>query len=260
MAMASWCVWAMAMVARAEPTVVVDVEQVAWGALNSARGDASPRAADLWGQRAEPGPAGFLVRFVHGFSSPPHVHNVGYRAIVLEGSVHNDHPAAPLRWMPPGSFWTQPEGGLHITAAQGASMVLVEVDDGPYLVHPPDQAREAPSAPLNLATSNLVWVPADAPGHRVTYLWGDPLGGEGGAFVAWPAGGTTSISGHGASVTAVVVRGSVGATPKASLRPGSLATSASLSLRCAEGPECVVYVKSSSRGIAVGDAAPAGGL
>ncbi len=47
-----------------------------WQQLNPARGDQSPKAADLWGNRKDSGATGFLVEFVHGFSSPPHIHNV----------------------------------------------------------------------------------------------------------------------------------------------------------------------------------------
>ena len=36
--------------------VVIPVGEVDWGALNPARGDASPRAGNLWGDRTKNGP------------------------------------------------------------------------------------------------------------------------------------------------------------------------------------------------------------
>lgn len=78
-------------VARAETRYeVVSYDNIDWGALNPARGDESPRAGDLWGDRTGEGATGFLVRFDQGFSSPPHIHNVTYRGVVIRGEVHND--------------------------------------------------------------------------------------------------------------------------------------------------------------------------
>ncbi|MEO1633029.1 MAG: DUF4437 domain-containing protein, partial [Bacteroidota bacterium] len=48
---------------------VVPVAEVEWTPLNPARGDASPRAGTLWGDRNGAGPTGFLVAFNDGFSS-----------------------------------------------------------------------------------------------------------------------------------------------------------------------------------------------
>lgn len=82
-------------VAAAAPEVaVVPIEEVRFDALNPARGDQSPLAGTLFGDRGAPGPTGFLFRPVDGFSSPPHIHNVGYRGVVIRGEVHNDDPGA----------------------------------------------------------------------------------------------------------------------------------------------------------------------
>ena len=95
----------------AEPAAtVVLASGVKWEQLNPARGDKSPKAATLWGDRKGPVPTGFLVQFVDGFSSPPHIHNVSYRGVVISGLIHNDDPDAEEMWMPAGSFWTQPKG------------------------------------------------------------------------------------------------------------------------------------------------------
>ena len=88
---------------------VVLTSDVEWEQLNPARGDKSPQAGTLWGDRKGTVPTGFLARFVDGFSSPPHIHNVTYRAVVISGSIHNDDPDAAEMWMPVGSFWTQPK-------------------------------------------------------------------------------------------------------------------------------------------------------
>ena len=82
--------------------------EIKWEKLNPARGDQSPQAGTIWGDRKGEVATGFLAKFVDGFSSPPHIHNATYRAVVIKGSIHNDDPAAANMWMKPGSFWTQP--------------------------------------------------------------------------------------------------------------------------------------------------------
>ena len=99
---------------------VIMVSEVKWEQLNPARGDKSPQAGTLWGDRKGTVPTGFLAKFVDGFSSPPHIHNATYRAVVISGRIHNDDPNAADMWMSTGSFWTQPKGEVHITAAKGS--------------------------------------------------------------------------------------------------------------------------------------------
>jgi hypothetical protein len=98
------------------------------------------------------------VLFERGFSSPPHIHNVSYRGIVIELRVHKDDPDAAKMWMPAGSYWTQPAGGgveSHITAADGASnLAYIEIEDGPYLVRPADEAFDNGERPINVHASN----------------------------------------------------------------------------------------------------------
>jgi len=55
---------------------VVTADNVEWGWLNPLRGDKSPAAGKLWGDLTKNEPAGFLVKFKKGFSSPPHIHNI----------------------------------------------------------------------------------------------------------------------------------------------------------------------------------------
>lgn len=164
----------------ANPTnKVVLSADVAWEQLNPARGDKSPLAGTLWGDRKADVATGYLGKFVDGFSSPPHIHNVSYRAVVIKGSIHNDDPTAEKMWMQPGSFWTQPEGESHITAAKGdENMAYIEIDQGPYLVMPTDETFDNGERPINLDKTNIVWLASDEvswidPKSRaeVCFLW-----------------------------------------------------------------------------------------
>lgn len=202
----------------AEPSVVTDAE-VQWGSLNPARGDKAPKAANLWGDRTKEEATGFLVEFRDGFSSPPHIHNVTYRGVVLEGLVHNDDPNAEKMWMPPGSFWTQPAGEVHITAAKGKSLAYIEIDSGPYLVQPKEEAFDKGERPVNIDASNIVWLNASESewidnesekSAQVSYLWGSPNNGESyGAFIKLPAAYQGVISSSGSEFRAVVIKGSL---------------------------------------------------
>ncbi len=220
---------------------VVPYEQVDWGALNPARGTAGPRAADLWGDRTSTSATGFLVRFAEGFSSPPHIHNTTYRGVVIEGLVHNDDPGAEASWMPPGSYWTQPAGDVHITSASGEGRVAyIEIQHGPYLVMPPEEATDNGERAINIHAGNLVWLDAStarnidlaprtaaADGPRVAFLWGNPQDDQpGGSLVELPAGHTTLLESPGGSVQMVVVKGtphlsSSDAQHGSALSPGS---------------------------------------
>ena len=173
------------------PTIVPFAD-AQWDQLNPARGNQSPKAATLWGDRRGTAPTGFLFHPVDGFESPPHIHNVSYRGIVVRGLVHNDHPDSIERWMPAGSFWTQPKGAVHITSARGAdTLAYIEIDAGPYLVAPAEKAFASDERPLNLDASNIVWVtsPGSSPQIRVAHLWGAPDGGgRNGSLLKLPGG------------------------------------------------------------------------
>lgn len=209
---------------------VVHASSLQWDALNPARGEASPRAATLWGSRTGSEATGFIASFQPGFSSPPHAHNVSYRGVVIEGAIHNDDPTAATMWMGPGSFWTQPRGEVHITAANDArNLALVEIDHGPYLVVPPAEGFDSGERPVNVDASNIVWLPlaeAAGAGHgaEVAHLWG--AAGDGawrGLFLRLPPSASGVLRTHGASSHAVVIRGvvSYGAAQPQRLLPGS---------------------------------------
>ena len=46
---------------ESDGTEVVLTSEIQWEQLNPARGDASPQAANIWGDRKQPGETGFLV-------------------------------------------------------------------------------------------------------------------------------------------------------------------------------------------------------
>ncbi len=229
--------------------------EVNWEPLNPARGDNSPKAGTLWGDRKAAVPTGFLAEFKDGFSSPPHIHNATYRAVVISGLIHNDDPDAARMWMPAGSFWTQPLGEAHITAAKGSkNIALVEIDKGPYLVHPTEQAFDNGERPINVDVANIVWVDMPAvSGHtekpQIAYLWGDLSEGQShGIFIKLPAGFTGSIESEGSTFHAVIVKGqtSYQHSEAKTLTPGSYFGSegeAVHRLSAGDAEETVIYVR-----------------
>lgn len=192
---------------------LVRASEVEWDLLNPARGDASPRAGTLWGDRHRPVPTGFLFNPIDGFESPPHIHNVTYRGVVIRGAVHNAHPSNEPMWMPPGSFWTQPRGAVHITAAKGEDVLAyIEIDQGPYLVMPPEDQEDFGKVAINVHESNLVWVEPrspDAPdGVYLAHLWdGHGTSGERGSLVRLAAGLEVTIHDEHSTLRAVVIEG-----------------------------------------------------
>lgn len=205
------------------PTEVVLASEVQWRHLNPARGDASPAAGTLWGDQTKDGESGFLVRFREGFASPPHIHNITYRGFVIAGELHNDDPNAALMWMPTGSWWIQPAGEVHITAASVESIGYVEIASGPYLVKPSDEAFDNGERPVNMDATNVVWLDASdtdwiegavstnsAVNPKLTFLWGQPGGSRPvGTMLKLPSGFRGQLVGHGASLRVVVVKGTV---------------------------------------------------
>lgn len=159
---------------------VVTTDQIEWGWLNPLRGDKSPAAGKLWGDRTDSLASGFLVKFKKGFSSPPHIHNVTYRGVVIKGLLHNDDENAEKQWLPVGSFWVQPAGEAHITAADAEdNLAYIEIQEGPYLVKPTDEAFDNGERPVNVDKNNLVWLNAnditwvtDDSNVQTAFLWG----------------------------------------------------------------------------------------
>ena len=245
---------------------VVLISEVEWGPLNPARGDQSPKAGTLWGDRTDSGPSGFLVQFVNGFSSPPHIHNVTYRGVVISGLVHNDDPGAENMWLPAGSFWTQPAGEVHITSADdNNNLAYIEIEEGPYLVLPSEEAFDNGERPVNVDESNLVWldasniawidqtgVTASADAPKVAFLWGKPQDGQlNGTFVKLPDGFTGEIHSPGSTFRAVVIQGQLSHhllnnKNLQTLKSGSYFGSSGETVHqaeCKTGQECIIYVR-----------------
>ncbi|WPJ97152.1 DUF4437 domain-containing protein [Coraliomargarita algicola] len=200
----------------ADSTVeIVHASQVEWTHLNPKRGDLAPKAGTLWGDREGTGPTGFLLKPPQDFESPPHIHNISYRGVVIEGVIHNDDPGAANMWMPAGSFWTQPKGEVHITAAAGSgSLAYIEIEEGPYLVQPEDEAFDSGERPVNMDKDNLVWLTADdmkwiqADGAAIAVLWGKTEAGQlNGSMLRLPAGFNGSILTEAKRFGAVIVQG-----------------------------------------------------
>ena len=266
--------FATACVSTASPTLttaqldsirVVTPGQVSYVPLNPARGGNSPRAGVLWGDIRMNVASGVLLQFADGFSSPPHIHNITYRAVVISGEMHNDDPDAAYLWMGPGSFWTQPAGENHITAVRpgSAATAFLEIDSGPYLVRPPGEAFDNGERPLNLLSSNLVWqtraeftwlgrssTPGDGP--RVALLWGDlRVGTPSGSLLELPAGYTARLSSVDGELKVVVIRGEIAhkvsaATNRTLIGAGGFVESAGgvpHALGCRSVDKCLLYVR-----------------
>lgn len=159
-------------------TKVVLASEVEWTYLNPKRKDKAPMAGTLWGDRNKTDATGFLLKPKDGFSSPPHIHNVSYRGIVISGLIHNDDPNAENMWMPEGSFWTQPKGDIHITSAKGENTIAyIEIEKGPYLVLPEEEAFDSGERPVNVDKTNVVWLDArditwsEINGTQMAFLW-----------------------------------------------------------------------------------------
>ncbi|MDF1737894.1 MAG: DUF4437 domain-containing protein [Verrucomicrobiales bacterium] len=236
---------------------------VEWTPLNPARGDQGPKAGTLWGDRAGAPQTGFLVKFADGFSSPPHIHNVTYRGVVISGLVHNDDPEAEAMWMPSGSYWTQPAGEVHITAAKGAeNIAYIEIQRGPYLVWPAEKASDNGERPINVHESNIVWLDTanstwlTAKGPELAFLWGQPGTGESiGTLLKLPAGFSGEIRSDGSSLKAVVVEGApqvkrTGESEATTLTPGSYFSSEEGSSQLVSSDpeaESILYIRTEGR-------------
>lgn len=251
---------------------VVTPDEVNFIPLNPARGDASPQAGVLWGDIRKDEPSGVLLRFADGFSSPPHIHNITYRAVVISGALHNDDPQAAPMWMGPGSYWLQPAGEVHITAARpGApATAFLEILEGPYLVQPGRRAFDNGERPVNVTDDNLVWLGADditwisASGHEdaaedgptVALLWGERTPGAlSGVFVKLAAGSSAHISTADAGLRSVVVQGRLlhdveARGERRELGPGGYVSSdadITHQLGCGHDEACILYIRTAGR-------------
>ncbi len=255
-----------------DPTYeLILASEITFDDLNPARGDKSPKAGTVWGDRNGTEATGFLLKPSDGFESPPHIHNVSYRGLVISGFIHNDDPDAENMWMPATSFWTQPKGEVHITAAKGSNtMAYIEIEEGPYLVHPATDAFHTDERPVNVDNSNIVWLdasdiewieqsagPADSNADaKVAFLWADTKSSKfTGRLIKLPAGFKGKILYSGISFRAIVIAGNVsyqtsiqGAVTH--LEPGSYFSSTGTSehiVSSEAGKESIIYVRSAGK-------------
>ncbi|MGB3607832.1 MAG: DUF4437 domain-containing protein [Psychroserpens sp.] len=192
--------------------------EIKWEKLNPARGDQSPQAGTIWGDRNEEVATGFLAKFADGFSSPPHIHNATYRAVVIKGSIHNDDPKAENMWMKSGSFWTQPQGESHITSAKGEeNIALVEIDRGPYLVKSIEESFDNGERPINIDASNVIWLDSKRSNSidvnvkaKISFLWQSK--DARGVFVKLPKSYNGIIETDGTVLYSVVIQGELNYT------------------------------------------------
>lgn len=226
--------------------------------LNPLRGKSGPQSGRLWGNIRGDMPSGMLVTFADGFQSPPHIHNITYRAVVIDGAVHNDDPTAEKMWMEPGSFWTQPRGETHITAAMGKNpTIFLEILSGPYLVKPAKQAFDAGERPINIDARNVTWLNAadtswiSGDGPKMAFLWGKIAGREkNGTFVKLPPGYRGKLSTTAPLMRVVTIKGVTqvqfsGGPEKHKLDPGSYFGSkgkVAHQVSCVSENECVLYL------------------
>lgn len=247
----------------ATATEVIKRSNVDFIPLNPLRGDLSPKSGKLWGDIRQSSASGMLVTFLDGFQSPPHIHNITYRAVVIDGFVHNDDPAAAKMWMGAGSFWTQPAGETHITAAKGKNTtIFLEILSGPYLVKPADEAFDTGERPVNMDARNVVWVGAadttwiTGEGPQLAHLWGKIAGDEkNGTFLKLPSGFSGTLSTTAPLMRVVTIEGvtdvqAAGEAETHRLEPGSfIGTSgeASYPLTCASVGACMLYVHTQGR-------------
>ncbi|MBQ4863255.1 DUF4437 domain-containing protein [Pseudoalteromonas sp. MMG013] len=235
---------------------VVKASNIDWGYLNPLRGDLSPGAANLWGDRTKDSATGMLVRFNKGFQSPPHIHNITYRGIVIDGQLHNDDPKAEKMWMPTGSYWTQPAGENHITAANGeTNLIYLEIDSGPYLVKPSSEKFDNGERAINLHRNNIVWMEhkdlnfIEAQDVKAYFVWGEPSKLSG-SMVKIPVGFKGAIQTEASEFKSVIIVGQVNYNSKehkaVMLEPGSYIQSSGQKIHFIENKsneEIIIYLR-----------------
>ena len=144
----------------------------------------------------------------------------------MNGELHNDDENAPTMWMPLGSIWTQPKGQPHITSAQGKNaMAYIEIDSGPYLVKPVSESFESGEKPINIDSSNVIYLGKDESklidkncNAQIAYTW-KKKNGEKGYLLKLPVVSIGKIFSEGTVFFRNVIKGNVAYTMPNSENP-----------------------------------------
>lgn len=130
--------------------------------------------------------------------------------------LHNDDENAEKQWLPAGSYWQQPAGEAHITAADGMeNMAFLDIQEGPYLVKPTSEAFDNGERPVNVDKTNLVWLNAkdiewinEKSKVKTAFLWGSHEKNQLRAtLLKLPAGFKGKIQNLSPSFRAVIISG-----------------------------------------------------
>lgn len=145
-------------------------------------------------------------------------------------------------------------------------MAFLEIQEGPYLVKPSEEAFDRGERPINVDASNIVWLTAattnwiearkditnPSKGPELTFLWGQPHNDQDvGSLIRLPAGFSGSIQSKSSEFRAVIIDGKTkvqlaGETDTRTLTPGSYFGStgeATHQISSTDGDGCVIYVR-----------------
>lgn len=177
---------------------------------------------------------------------------------MIDGLVHNDDPAEPNLWLPAGSYWTQPAGDVHITSAQGSyNIALIEINQGPYLVKPVEEAFDNGETMIRVPGTDVQWTELPgAPNVKKVHLWNASEDGAlKGTLIRLPQGFSGTLETTSPSFQAVVIQGNLvydqnnNGTTQA-LAPGSMFSSTGSSqhrITACEQSDCVIYLRSNDQ-------------
>ena len=178
----------------------------------------------------------------------------------MNGELHNNDENAPTMWMPTGSIWTQPKGQPHITSAQGENaMAYIEIDSGPYLVKPIGESFESDERPINIHTSNVIYlgkgestlIGKDSEA-QIAYTW-KKRNGENGYLLKLPEAFSGEIHSEGTIFYGIVVNGEVAYKMPNTLKPiyleqGSHFTSKSQAIhKISVLSESLIYIRTNDK-------------
>ena len=83
-----------------------------------------------------------FFKFPVGMKSPPHSHSFGDRGVIVSGTLGLAVEGAPMKKLPPGSFFSIAAGVPHVTSVEGDQPCVFWIErDGPFDV----KAAEEPA-------------------------------------------------------------------------------------------------------------------